>query len=91
MTNIDLIILYAMSVVTFIVYALDKRQAVVGGERTSEFALILMTFLGGGFGALCAMIFFNHKTKHRTFLYCVPLAVCIQVAIPIVTRVFMKG
>ena len=30
----------------------------------------MLAFLAGAFGALCAMILFDHKTNHRSFLIC---------------------
>ena len=68
-----------MNLVTFLVYAYDKRiaQQGKGKRRVPERTLILLSFLGGCFGALCGMVFCRHKTKHTKFRILVPLSVIV--------------
>ena len=61
------IVVATMSLVCFIAYGLDKRQAVNGGRRVSERTLHLMAFLGGWPGALLAQLEFRHKTQKVKF------------------------
>ena len=82
---VDLFIIYIASIITFMLYGWDKHLAIFQKMRVPEFVLLLAAFLGGAFGALCGMIFFNHKTKHRYFVILVPI---IQLAIVIISRVF---
>lgn len=89
--DIDLQILFIANVVTFILYGLDNRLAECGRWRIPEFILLLFAFLGGAFGALCGMILFRHKTKHKVFKICVPLFLCIQLAIEILYRTQLFG
>jgi uncharacterized membrane protein YsdA (DUF1294 family) len=56
-----------MSLVCFITYGVDKRQAVRGGRRVSERTLHLMELLGGWPGALLAQRHFRHKTQKAPF------------------------
>ncbi len=49
------------SVITFLVYGLDKRAAVRGRGRTPEATLHLLELLGGFAGALLAQHVFLHK------------------------------
>ena len=90
MVYIDLFIIYLMSIVTFILYAWDKHLAIAQRTRVPEAVLLAFTFLGGAFGALCAMIFFKHKILHKNFLICVPLFLTLQLAIDILYRVFLR-
>jgi uncharacterized membrane protein YsdA (DUF1294 family) len=62
-----LIVVAVMSLVSFIAYGLDKRQATNGGRRVSERALHLMGFLGGWPGALIGQRQFRHKTRKASF------------------------
>ncbi len=66
-----------MNLITFAVYAHDKRIARQGKgkRRVPERTLILLAFLGGAVGALLGMVLCRHKTKHAKFLVLVPLAV----------------
>jgi uncharacterized membrane protein YsdA (DUF1294 family) len=62
-----LIVMGVMSVICFIAYGFDKRQASNGGRRVSERTLHLMAFLGGWPGALMGQRQFRHKTQKVTF------------------------
>lgn len=84
----DLFIVYGMSLLTFALYAWDKHLAVYQKSRIPEFILLLFSFLGGAFGALCGMILFKHKTLHKMFLICVPIFLFLQLIIVILFRVF---
>lgn len=86
---VDLFILYAASLLTFALYAWDKHLSVSKKTRIPEFILLSFSFLGGAFGALCAMIFFRHKTLHKMFLLCVPVFLTLQLTLDILYRVFM--
>lgn len=82
----DLFIIFSMSLLTFALYAWDKHLAVFGKTRIPEFVLLVFSFIGGAFGALCAMVLFRHKTKHLTFKICVPLFLFMQLAADILYR-----
>lgn len=84
-----LLVFYVMSLLTFALFAWDKHKAVFNKRRIPEFVLMLASFLYGAFGALCAMIFFRHKTQHKSFLIAVPLFVVLQLATIILFRVFV--
>src|SRR5947208_16593451 len=61
------IVIGVLSLVCFLAYGLDKRQAANGGRRVSERTLHLMAFLGGWPGALLGQRQFRHKTQKVTF------------------------
>lgn len=56
------------SVLTFIVYALDKSSARKDLQRTPENRLHLLALLGGWPGALVAQRMLRHKSSKRPFL-----------------------
>ena len=60
--------LLILSIVTFVLYWLDKRRAVRGGRRVPESTLQLLAFLGGWPGALLGQRRLRHKTKKTPFL-----------------------
>ena len=86
----DLFILYMMSLITFVLFAWDKHLAYAQKTRVPEMILLIFALLGGAFGALCAMIFFNHKTLHKKFTICVPVFLYLQLAIDIFFRMFVR-
>lgn len=72
-------LVYIMSVLTFIMFAIDKHCAHYGKWRIPEALLIIVSVLMGAFGGLCGMIFFNHKTKKPLFYITVPICLFVQI------------
>jgi len=63
------VLVYAgMSLVTFVFYAVDKRQARRGGRRIREATLHALELGGGWPGALVAQPFFRHKRRKLAYL-----------------------
>lgn len=56
-----------MSILTFIIYAIDKSAAMAGNRRTPEINLHFMALLGGWPGALFAQQLLRHKSKKEFF------------------------
>lgn len=59
--------LTGMSLLAFVLYRRDKRQAGIGGQRTPENVLHTLELLGGWPGALLAQQVFRHKTRKVSF------------------------
>ena len=59
--------LSVLSIVTYCLYASDKKKAKKGEWRISEATLLACSFLGGAVGGACAMFFKRHKTKRWYF------------------------
>ena len=57
----------AISLITFILYAADKRRAKQKQWRIPEATLIGFSMLGGAAGGYLAMFAARHKTKHWYF------------------------
>lgn len=56
-----------LSVITFVLYAVDKKAAMQGKWRISERTLHLFALIGGWPGALLAQKLLRHKSKKRSF------------------------
>ncbi|ENV4253205.1 DUF1294 domain-containing protein [Vibrio parahaemolyticus] len=56
-----------MSIITYVVYAIDKNAAQNGTWRTSENTLHILSLFGGWLGALCAQHQLRHKSKKQPF------------------------
>lgn len=57
-----------MSIVTYVMYAIDKNAVQNGEWRTLENTLHLLSLLGGWMGALCAQNQLRHKSKKNSHL-----------------------
>lgn len=83
-------IIFIMSIITFFLFGYDKHRAVYGFQpRIPEIMLLGLSFLGGAFGGVCGMIFFRHKTLHKSFLICVPLFLILILTIDILLRLYV--
>lgn len=66
----EIFILYLVgSLLTFIMYALDKSSALKGARRTPENTLHLLSIAGGWPGANIAQQKFRHKTRKQPFRF----------------------
>lgn len=81
MVKLFILYLIAINLVTFIVYAIDKRKAKKGTWRTPESTLLLLAAIGGTIGALLAMYLLRHKTKHKKFFIGVPALLVLQLIV----------
>ncbi|MEC5174268.1 DUF1294 domain-containing protein [Chryseobacterium nepalense] len=67
-----------ISIITFIIFGIDKRKAMKHQRRIPESTLLSLTFLGGTIGALLGMLVFRHKIAKRSFLLKFVLIVLLQ-------------
>jgi len=66
---IILVLYVAISLLTFLAYALDKSAAKRGAWRTQESTLHLFSLAGGWPGALLAQEMLRHKSKKESFRF----------------------
>ena len=69
------------NIVTFSLFAIDKRRAKANEWRIKEATLFLCAFLMGGVGSLVGMQILRHKTQHTSFKILIPLAVLVNIAV----------
>ncbi|OCH46942.1 DUF1294 domain-containing protein [Aliivibrio fischeri] len=62
-----LVLYLGMSLLTYVMYAIDKNAAKKGNWRTPENTLHVLSLLGGWPGALFAQNQFRHKSKKQPF------------------------
>ncbi|NQT39092.1 MAG: DUF1294 domain-containing protein [Planctomycetes bacterium] len=77
------------SLVSFFLYASDKRRAIVGRQRIRERTLHVLALLGGWPGAALAQRVFFHKTQKLIFRlkYWVIVGLHVLLVLPAVLRV----
>lgn len=72
--------LFVINVLTFDLYAVDKRRAVYDKWRISEMLLLLLAVIGGAYGAGAGMLLFRHKVHRMPFQIIVPVCFVIWMA-----------
>ena len=78
---IVLVYLAVITVVTFLVYGIDKWKAQHKRWRIPENVLLGLAAIGGSVGAWLGMQVWRHKTQHKKFKYGVPAIFVVQVAL----------
>lgn len=92
-----LAVLLVMSIVTLILFAVDKKRAqrgASGAERLPERTLLLAMSFGGAAGGLIGMYALRHKTDKRGkfhFLLSVWTAVVLQLGVLVFLIIFAAG
>ena len=68
-TDFSVVVAYVLGLglITFLTYGYDKLQAIRGGRRVPERALLVLTLIGGALGGWAGMLIWRHKTKHARF------------------------
>ena len=72
---------FALNLLAFVLYGVDKYKSRHHLWRTPESTLLLVALLGGSVGAWLGMRVWHHKTLHRKFRHGVPLILFLQVAV----------
>lgn len=84
--NMFLILTYlcGINLVTFLVFAWDKRSARLGNWRVPERRLLQLACVGGSIGAKTAQQKLRHKTTKQPFANRLRLILCVQIVCAIV-------
>lgn len=73
--------LLIVNFVGLFLYRSDKKRSEKNKWRIKESTLLLIPLLGGGIGSMLGMKLYRHKTKHKKFIYGVPLFTVISILI----------
>lgn len=80
-TQLIIIYLIAINVITFLVYGIDKWKAKRSKWRIPEATLLGLAVIGGSIGAWLGMKVWHHKTMHKKFMFGLPVIIIIQLLI----------
>lgn len=70
-----------INTVSFLMFASDKKRAVRKKWRIPERTLLAGAALGGGAGALAAMLICRHKTRKMRFILLVPFFILLHLMV----------
>ena len=73
--------LFAINIVSFFLYGIDKYKAKKNKWRISEATLLMIAVIGGSIGAWAGMQLWHHKTMHKKFKYGIPVIMNMQVCL----------
>lgn len=77
-----LLYLSIINLASFITFFIDKRKSIKNKWRIKESSLHLLSFAGGIYGSIAAMILFRHKNKKLKF--------CIITVIALIFNLFIS-
>lgn len=77
--NIFILYIVCISIVTFVVFGIDKYKATHKKWRIPEATLLGLAIIGGSLGALAGMKVWHHKTLHPQFKYGIPIIIICQI------------
>jgi len=79
MQKIFLITIGIISLITLVLYLIDKIRAMNGDWRIPEKVLLGFSFFGGAVGGLIGMLLFRHKTRHWYFFAVNIIAIALHI------------
>ena len=85
----DLIIYGILNILSFILFGLDAFYLKSDRSPMPRPVLVIAVVLGGGFGALCAMILYKHLLKDPLMKVLVPVFAVLQVLVAAMIRIFL--
>ena len=59
--------LIIINIIAFLIYGIDKYNAVHKTYRISEYSLFILAIFGGSLGSILGMRVFHHKTRKLVF------------------------
>ena len=59
--------LIGINIFSFLIYGIDKYNAVHKRYRVSEYGLFILAVFGGALGSILGMLLFHHKTRKLIF------------------------
>lgn len=68
------------NIVVFFIYGLDKLLAKMDAYRIPEKTLMSLAIVFGAVGAWAGMRIFRHKTRHKNFVYTIPVLALVNLA-----------
>ena len=63
----------AVNLIGFALMGIDKYKAKKRAFRIPEATLFIIAVIGGSIGSILGMYTFRHKTRHRSFVYGMPI------------------
>ena len=73
--------LFAINIVSFFLYGIDKYKSKKNKWRISEATLLMIAVIGGSIGAWAGMRLWHHKTMHKKYKYGIPVIIIMQIAL----------
>ncbi len=67
--------------ISFIIFGIDKLEAIRKGNRIPEKILFIVSIVGGCFGAGVGMLIFHHKIRKPKFVVGIPALMVLWIII----------
>lgn len=88
--KIQLVYIFLINITAFMLMGIDKRKAKKREWRIKENTLFFIALIGGSIGSIMGMQYYHHKTKHRKFVFGMPVIAIIQIVVFVCYKSFFK-
>ena len=88
--NVFLVLLMGINIWVFLMMAVDKGRSKKGKWRIPETHLFMLALLGGATGIILGMHCFRHKTKHKSFVYGMPMILILNIVVVVRVLLYLK-
>lgn len=78
-----------MNIITFTLFAVDKKRAIQKKWRIKEATLLGFSLFGGALLGLVAMHSLRHKTKKKYFTISLPIMLIVHIAIMVLLYIYI--
>jgi uncharacterized membrane protein YsdA (DUF1294 family) len=75
-----LLLLLIFNLVGMVIVAVDKHKAIHHRWRIPERVFFVMAICGAGLGVYWGCLLFRHKTRHKSFMWGLPVILMLQAA-----------
>ena len=79
--SLSFYLLAILNILAFILFGIDKFQAIKNKRRIPEATLLGIALIGGALGSIAGMYFFHHKTLHKRFVFGLPLIFVLHICL----------
>jgi uncharacterized membrane protein YsdA (DUF1294 family) len=76
--------LLIFSIISFLLFIIDKKKAIKGAQRIKEKTLLESVVIGGAIGGFIGRIVARHKTNKSYFSFTIYLSLLIEIIVAVI-------
>lgn len=81
--------LLIFSIISFLLFIIDKKKAIKGAQRIKEKTLLESVVIGGAIGGFIGRIVARHKTNKSYFSFTIYLSLLIEIIVAVILVILL--